>query len=143
MSLQHQEKCFNLLAPKLPSRKILNMSRHSSNGLQLERMLPYLPTTCSVLPPLCTHGKLKVKTNEQHAHDCLTNHLEVGRGSDLTDLPAILAKQQSLPEPGKEPQNLPLPVMLSLGMCFWEAWHRHQDFKPNMDEAATPAELGP
>lgn len=42
--------------------------------------------------------------------------------SDLTALPAIPAKLQSLPEAGKEPQHLPFPVMLSLGMCFWEAW---------------------
>lgn len=40
---------------------------------------------------------------------------------DLIALPAIAAKLHSLPEAGKEPQHLPFPVMLSLGMCFWEA----------------------
>lgn len=142
MSLQHQEKSFNLLAPEFPNRTILNTSRHSSNGLQLERKLPYLPTTCSVSPPLSTHGKLKVKTGKQRAHDCLTNQSCEGE-SDLIALPAIPAKLRSLPAAGKEPQHLPLPERLSLGTYFWEAWRRLQDFKLNRDEASAPSELGP
>lgn len=63
--------------------------------------------------------------------------------TDLIALPAIPAKFPSLPEAGKEPHHLSFPVMLSLGVCFWEARQSLQDFKLNSDEASTPSELGP
>lgn len=66
----------NLLVPEFHNTTILNMSRHSSNGLQLERNLPYLLTTCSV-SLLSTHGKLKVKTEEQQSHGYLRRQSEL------------------------------------------------------------------
>lgn len=94
----------NLLAPEFPNTTILNMSRHSSNCLQLERKFPYLLTTCSVSLLLPTHGKLKVETEEQHTHGCLRNQSCEGQPG-LTALPAIPAKLQRLPESGKELQT--------------------------------------
>jgi len=117
-----RKKSFNLFAPKFPNRTTLTMNKHSSKGLQLERKLPYLPTICSVSPPLTRHGKPKVKTVEQHAHDCLTNQSELQRERDLIAPPAIPAKFPSLPKARKKPHHSPFPVVLSLGMCFWEAW---------------------
>lgn len=66
----------NLLVPEFHNTTILNMSRHSSNGLQLERNLPYLLTTCNV-SLLSTHGKLKVKTEEQQSHGYLRSQSEL------------------------------------------------------------------
>lgn len=142
MSLQHQEKCFNLSAPEFPNRTILNISRHSSNGLQLEKKLPYLPTTRSISSPLSTQGKLKVKPDEQYVPHCLANQSCEGE-SDLIAIPAIPDKLQSLPEAEKEPQHLSFPAMLSLGMCFWKAWQRLQELELNRDEASISSELCP
>lgn len=106
---QHQGTSFSLLASESPNRTTLNTSSCTSNGLQLEGKLPYLPAACSVSLPLSTHGKLKVKTDEQHAHDCLTNWSREGQ-SELIALPSIIIKLQSRPEAGQEPQHLPLPT---------------------------------
>lgn len=114
----------NLLAPKFSNTTILNTSRHSSNGLQLERKLPYLLTTCSVSLLLCTHGKLKVKREEQHAHGCQEISQNCEGQPALTALPAIPAKLQRLPDTRKELQYLHFPVTLSLGIGFREAWQR-------------------
>lgn len=74
----------NLLAPKFPNTTILNTSRHSSNGLQLERKLPYLLKTCSVL---CTPVYIQKNEGQNRGAACpwlSKKSVRVVKGSQLS-----------------------------------------------------------